>query len=352
VRLAVVFDRTAGAHRLVGSPADEDAARFLDALAVRGLSPRTARAYAYDLLRLFRWLDEQGRELSDLDGRLLLEYIRAQREEGAKPRSINRRLSTCRLFFKFVTGRDLPSGRGVSVPAPYYRGRGRDRALGLHPVSTSRRSKLRVKEPRALVEPLTVEEVRSFLQTLRRYRDLAIVYLMLLCGLRSREVRLLRVADLRFDDNRLRVQGKGGKERQIPLPCQLVQTLHDYLRLERPDNADGDDRLFVVLQGTRRGRAMTEEGLRQLFRYRRSTVDLPNANAHRFRHTFGADMARGGVRLPILQKMMGHAHAETTLAYVNLAMADVAAEYERAAKQIQRRYAQSETTDDERQDDS
>ena len=83
---------------------------------------------------------------------------------------------------------------------------------------------------------------------------------------------------------------------------------------------------------------MTTAGLRSLFRYRRREDELSNANAHRFRHTFGADMARAGVRLPILQRMMGHAKAETTLQYINLAMTDIAAEYRRASKVIQRRY--------------
>ncbi len=336
--ISVVFDSKTKAHRLVGSQKARDANRFLEALAVRGLSPRTVRAYAYDLLRLFRWLDERGGCVRDLNERELLEFVREQREENAKPKSINRRLSTCHLYFRFLAGHEMPRRPGASASAPYYRGRGRDRNLGIQRLPRSQRNSLRVKEPRTLVEPLTVEQVRGFLQTLRRHRDLAIVYLMLLCGLRSREVRLLRLADVLFEDNRLRVQGKGDKERLLPMPPLLVQTLHDYLRLERSDESPSD-RLFVVFQGVRRGQSMTAEGLRQLFRYRRAESSLANANAHRFRHTFGSDMARSGVRLPILQKMMGHAHAETTLAYVNLAMVDIAAEYERAAKLIQQRYA-------------
>jgi site-specific recombinase XerD len=341
--ISVVFDSKVGAHRLAGSRQARDANRFLEALAVRGLSPRTVRAYAYDLLRLFRWLGVR-RFVRRLDERLLLEFVRTQREENAKPKSINRRLSTCRLYFRFLTGHEMPRRPGASAPAPHYRGRGRDRNLGIQSLPRSQRISLRVKEPKTIIDPLTVEQVREFLQTLRRYRDLAIVYLMLLCGLRSREVRLLRLGDVLFDDNRLRVQGKGDKERLLPMPPLLVRTLHDYLRLERPDESPSA-RLFVVLQGVRRGHSMTAEGLRQLFRYRRAASSLANANAHRFRHTFGSDMARGGVRLPILQKMMGHAHAETTLAYVNLAMVDVAAEYERAATQIHQRYAVNDDED-------
>lgn len=83
---------------------------------------------------------------------------------------------------------------------------------------------------------------------------------------------------------------------------------------------------------------MTSRGLRSLFRHRRQQTAIANANAHRFRHTFGSDMARAGVRLPILQRMMGHSNPEMTLRYVNLAMTDVAREYRRVVGRIQRRY--------------
>jgi integrase len=83
---------------------------------------------------------------------------------------------------------------------------------------------------------------------------------------------------------------------------------------------------------------MTAAGLRSLFRHRRRRPLLVIANAHRFRHTFGADMARAGVRLPILQQMMGHADLKTTLQYVRLSMADVAEEFRRALAKLAARY--------------
>jgi integrase len=197
---------------------------------------------------------------------------------------------------------------------------------------------LQVKVPRTVVEPLTVEQIKTLLRTVRRYRDLAIIYLMLLCGLRSKEVLALRLTDPCFEDARVRIHGKGDKERVLPLPQVLIDLLGDYLRLERPGQCFGD-RLFVVLQGERRGWPMTPCGLRSLLRHRRrSQPGVKNANPHRFRHTFGSDMARAGVRLPVLQKMMGHANSTTTLQYVNLSMADIADEYQRAIHQIGQRY--------------
>jgi len=212
--------------------------------------------------------------------------------------------------------------------------------VGLHKVKKPQHRKLRVKTPRRVVEPLTQQQVRMFLRSLRRYRDIAIVHLMLLCGLRVQEILNLKLTDVNFDENRLCIRGKGDKERILPMPDIVLQSLGDYIRVERPTKCSGPE-LFVVLQGKRRAQPMTVAGLRSLFRRRRSNPAIKMANPHRFRHTFGADMARCGVRLPVLQKMMGHAYSSTTLQYINLSLEDIAEEYERAAKEIQKRYETS-----------
>lgn len=311
----------------------ERANAFLQTVSQRGFSPNTVRAYAHDLVVFFRWLDTTSYTLADVGERALLEYVGAQRAREAQPRSINRRLATCRLLIRFVCGTDPQPG----TSSGHFRGPGRDKNLGLHALRPRRRVALRVKVPRTLIEPLTRNQVRQFVGALKRYRDLSIVYLMLLCGLRSLEVLLLELDDVSLQDLRLKVRGKGGKERAMPIPELLRRLLGRYLDLERPEGAH-TRRFFVVLKGKQRGRPMTSDGLRSLFRYQRRSSGLSNANAHRFRHTFGADMARAGVRLPILQRMMGHAQAETTLQYINLAMTDIAAEYRRASTVIQRRY--------------
>ena len=313
-----------------------DANRFLAAIAVRGLSRATVRAYGFDLVALYRRLDDTGHSLRALSGETLLEYIGAQRLSGAQPTSINRRLTTARLLYRFCVGRDIDGGPGLG-PAPYYRGPRRDRLLGLHQLPRRGRLALRVKVPRRVVEPLSGAEVRQFLRSLRRYRDLAIVHAMLLCGLRSAEVLQLEMGDVLVEDKQLRIRGKGQRDRVLPLPELVAQSIADYVRWERPSGC-ATQRLFVILQGPRRGRPMTMSGLRSLFRQRRRDHAIARANPHRFRHTFGADMARSGVRLPILQRMMGHADGSTTLRYIQLSMADIADEYQRAVAELQHRY--------------
>jgi site-specific recombinase XerD len=86
----------------------------------------------------------------------------------------------------------------------------------------------------------------------------------------------------------------------------------------------------VCLKGRARGTALSAAGLRSLFRYHRRTSEVPQANPHRFRHTFGADMVRAGISLPALQQLMGHAQIRTTMRYVQLAPEDVWRAYRNA----------------------
>jgi site-specific recombinase XerD len=315
-----------------------EANSFLEAIELRGLSRWTVRSYAYDLLLLYRWLLESDTKLHQLTAADLVQFIASQRHSDAAPRSINRRLSTIRLLYRFHCGNNL-GGKHVSLPASHYKGPGRDHDLGLHALNRRPALQLRVKESRTLVEPLTPDQVKAFFGKVTRYRDLAIVDLMLFCGLRTCEVMRIEMSDVGFDDHRIRIRGKGGRERVVPLPETLARALRQYITIERPARSK-QPRLFLVLQGPRRGSPLTAAGLRTFFRHRRQLALLASANAHRFRHTFGTDMARAGVRLPVLQKMMGHADAKTTLQYIQLSMTDIADEYRRALAALDKRYGQ------------
>ena len=122
----------------------------------------------------------------------------------------------------------------------------------------------------------SVDQVARFWCSFRTSRDLAIVGLMVLTGLRSCEVLALDVDDLLVADSQIRVHGKGDKLRVLPLPPETAQLLDHYLHLERP--AHCGTALFVSLKGRARGRRMTPAGLRSLFRHHRGTTGVTKAN--------------------------------------------------------------------------
>jgi integrase/recombinase XerD len=298
---------------------------FLDGQRIRQLSPRSLRIYAYDLLDFARWFEPQHRRFAEMTESTIVDYVRYQLEQDPKPtpQTVNHRLGTVRCCYRFHTGQEIPSGkmyfqRRYTVRFPLGYGRPRPAvARGL-----------RLKQDRRVIVPLSSEEVAKFWQSFRTYRDLALVGLMLLDGLRSCEVLALQLEDLQVAEGQLRALGKGNKKRAVPLPPEILEVLERYLRLERP--LTNSPALFVSLKGRRRAQAMTSAGLRSLFRHHRVLSKVPRANPHRFRHTFGSDMVRAGMSLPALQHLMGHAHIATTMLYVQLTPQDVWHEYARA----------------------
>jgi site-specific recombinase XerD len=299
---------------------------FLDAQRVRQLSLRSLRAYAYDLLHFARWWTQlPPHPLSEIHESTLLDYVRSQLDQQPPPATatVNRRLTVVHCLYRFHYGRPIAPGQTHFQPPSTQRpplGHGRPRRAVAH--------RLRLRQPHRAVVPLSANQVSQFWRSFRTFRDLAIVGLMLLDGLRSCEVLALQLADLELADGQMRVLGKGNRQRILPLPTEIRDVLEKYLHLERPlTNACS---LFVCLKGRHRGQPLSAAGLRTLFRHHRLRSRIPQANPHRFRHTFGADMARDGVSLPALQHLMGHAQIRTTMLYVQLAPHHVWREYHRA----------------------
>ncbi len=305
---------------------------FLDHLRLRQFSPRSLRAYAYDLLHFARWwLASPTRPLSDLTAATLFDYVRDQLDHPPQPdpRTVNHRLVVVHGLYRFHYQREIPAQsqrdlpRDASPAAPVGQSRPR----------TARAAGPRLKLPRRVIVPLSSEEVARFWRSFRTFRDLTLVGLMLLDGLRSCEILHLQLQDLQLADGLLRVLGKGGKQRVLPLPAEILSVLDSYLRLERP--LTNSPFLFVSLKGPQRGRPMTPAGLRSLFRHHRCLSLVTRANPHRLRHTFATDMVRAGISLPALQQLMGHTQIHTTMIYTHLAPQDVWREFARAIAQRQ-----------------
>ncbi|HVH71094.1 MAG TPA: site-specific integrase, partial [Candidatus Dormibacteraeota bacterium] len=184
----------------------EWANRFLDGQHLRQLSPRSLRIYAYDLLDFARWLVPQHRLLVEITESTLVDYVRHQLEQDPKPRpqTVNHRLGTVRCCYRFHTGQEIPAGQ-----VHFQRRHTRRSPLGYGRPRAAISRGLRLKEDRRVIVPLTSEEVAKFWGTFRTYRDLGLVGLMLLDGLRSCEVLGLELADVQLSEGQMRVHGKG-----------------------------------------------------------------------------------------------------------------------------------------------
>jgi site-specific recombinase XerD len=305
--------------------------RYLDQQRVRGVADSSLRSYAHDLLHFLRWWAAEHKTSTitkqSLSESTLLDYIRFQVNQNPAPaaESVNRRVGTTERAMRC----EFPEAAHLFAPG-FQHWYWRQSRLGygrLRPALTQ----LRVKTPKRVVVPLTVEEVARFWSSFRTSRDLAIVGLMLLHGLRSCEVLALNREDVHLSDSQIRVQGKGKRIRTLPLARESMELLNHYMSLERPPRCG--QALFVCLKGPARGTRMTPAGLRSLFRHHRQTTSVTKANPHRFRHTFASDMIRAGISLPALMQLMGHAQIQTTMIYIQLSPRDVWEQYARAVAQ-------------------
>jgi site-specific recombinase XerD len=281
---------------------------FLGYLADRRYSPRTVRAYAFDLLAFCRWLLAGEMTMEAVTAETLLRYlahcrtatfpgrpggnvysIRDGRSTGYAASTVNRRIVAISGLFEFRTMRDPDAASPVPKGAERRRTVRAERGGLLEHLATARpASRLRVRQPRRLPRGLDAAEATALLGSFRCWRDKAMAGLMLLSGLRSAEVLTLRVTDVDIPRGWVRVAGKGDKERRVPVDAEVAGLIQTYLLAERPDAAaDGTvtDRLFVA-KGPNRGLPLTAEGLRAVFRYHRARSGVKAGHPHALRHSF------------------------------------------------------------------
>jgi site-specific recombinase XerD len=185
--------------------------------------------------------------------------------------------------------------------------------------------------PRVL-DPVQVD---ALVGALRTERDRAMVEAMVLGGLRRCEVLGLRLGDIKAGERRLFIaEGKGGRQRIIPVSVRFFTTVGRYLDQERP-RTSATDRVFVVLKGPRRGRPLSAAGVDQIMQGARGRAGLAQATCHQLRHTCFTRLREAGMALEAIQAQAGHASIESTRIYLHLANDWLAGEYLRAAEAIE-----------------
>ena len=273
-------------------------ALFLDEMATeRGLARNTCAAYRRDLDAYARALHEAGVDAIEAAGREhITAFLRAERDRGASPATIGRRLAAVRGVHRFV------HSRGVAPTDP-----GRD-------VSGPRR-------PRRLPGALSIPEVERLLaaphgDTPAALRDRALLELAYATGLRASETVGVDVGDLDEDPGFLRVRGKGGVERWVPVGGEARRAIHEWLERGRPRLVRSPaGPLFVNLRGRRLGRA----GFWLILRGHAAAAGLRRkVSPHSLRHSFATHLLEGGADLRVVQELLGHADLATTQIYTRV----------------------------------
>ena len=248
-------------------------------LASPALAESTRRAYAADLRGFEDWLARRGTDVEEIDVRVLVEYASelGRARNGLAPATIARKLAAVRSFLRFTLG-------PTRVP---------DAPLG-------------PRCPQRLPEAPKREEIESIVDSLAGdgalgLRNRALFELVYSAGLRSAEAVGLDLGDVDFEQEHVRVRGKGGKERVVPLGEEASHVVALYLRDGRPELARGaNDALFLSV----RGRRLDTSTLRRL---------LPHP--HRLRHSFATHLLEGGADLRTIQELLGHSSLSTTQVY-------------------------------------
>lgn len=279
-----------------------DAERFLDHLTVeRGLSANTVQAYRRDLRRYLAFLGSWGiRDVPGVTdeavGAYVVQLTSSTHDDGAlyRPASVARMLSAVRTFHRFelregVTDHDPTTG----IVQP--------------------------KLPRSLPRPLSVDEVARLIDAPPEgetvgLRDRAILELLYGAGLRISELTGLDVDDVELEDGSVRVLGKGGKERDVPVGRYAREAVSAYLTRARPGFATSRSRAALFLN--QRGGRLTRQGISLLLaRHVRAAGIRRHVTPHTLRHSFATHLLEGGADVRVVQELLGHASVATTQIY-------------------------------------
>ncbi|MFK8053226.1 MAG: site-specific tyrosine recombinase XerD [Woeseiaceae bacterium] len=273
--------------------------QFLDAIwAERGLSKNTLGAYRADLMSLARWLSKRNVEIDVAAKSDLLDFIAWRVDEGAKPRSTARQLSSFRRFFRYLNNEnrreDDPT---VDIAMP---------RIG-----------------RSLPKTLTEDEVEALLAAPNvadplGHRDRAMLELLYATGLRVTELISLKQSQVNLNQGVLRIVGKGDRERLIPLGEESQRWLRDFIAGPRLEILL--ERQTEYLFPTRRGDRMTRQAFWHIIkRYAQKANIQDGLSPHSLRHAFATHLLNHGADLRVVQMLLGHSDLSTTQIYTHVA---------------------------------
>jgi integrase/recombinase XerD len=272
---------------------------FRDFLALEsGHSEHTVEAYLRDLQRLGEFAASRGvREPAQVSRLLLRDFVYLLKDLGLSAATIRREVSAIRTYYGFL----VAEGRVAADPSDRLESPRRGRVL---PATLS------VREVEALLAAPGVDDPLA-------WRDRALLELGYGAGLRVSELCGLGLTDLLLADNLVRVFGKGGKERLVPVGRAVIGAVSVYIHQLRPELDHGKSGGRVLLNA--RGRPLSRVGAWGIVKRaaERAGIDK-RVTPHTLRHTFATHLLEGGADLRAVQEMLGHADLSTTQIYTHV----------------------------------
>ncbi len=263
----------------------------------KSLSANSIEAYLTDLDKLIRFVESEGKDFATISYQDLQQFVAQLRDIGIHPRSQARIISGIKSFYRFLL---------------------LDEYITADPTELLESPKIGLKLP----EVLTINEINDILDTIDLslpggQRNRAMLEVLYSCGLRVSELISLRYSDVYFDEGFIRVEGKGSKQRLVPISETAIREIKNYLL---------DRNLMVVKKGfedilflSRRGTALSRIMVFHIIKQQTEMAGVhKNVSPHTFRHSFATHLLEGGANLRAIQEMLGHEKITTTEIYTHI----------------------------------
>ncbi len=265
----------------------------------KNLSENTILSYKNDITSFINYLKEfQISDTSEIKQKHLTEFFKLLKDTGLSSRSASRYHSSLKGFFKYLfVSKYIKDSPIEKIPAPK--------------LSKNLPSVLSVNEIDLILSKPNVEDKLGL-------RDKAILELLYACGLRVSELINLKISSLFFNEEVIRVLGKGSKERIVPIGSSAVKWINIYLTKSRPlleKKMKSENHLFLNTRGTK----ISRMGIWKLVdKYVKETGIKKEVHPHTFRHSFATHLLEGGADLRAVQEMLGHSDISTTQIYTHI----------------------------------
>ncbi len=263
----------------------------------RSLSANSIEAYMTDLAKLSDFLENEQIKVEDVTLDDLQQFIAQLYDLGINARSVARIISGIKSFYNFLV---------------------LDGYMQNDPTELLETPKIGLKLPTVL----SLEEIENLmsvidLSTKEGQRNRAILETLYSCGLRISELTKLKFSDLFFDEGFIKVEGKGSKQRLVPISSTAIREINNYLFYRRQiDVKKGyEDALFLSNRGTPISRIMIFHFIKQ---YAEMAGIKKTISPHTFRHSFATHLLEGGANIRAIQLMLGHEKITTTEIYTHM----------------------------------